>query len=779
MNYNTILPPFKWFVLQNFPYIEDDFDALTNWQLFCKLGKEMNKIIEKCNLTGEQVENLTNAYNELKAYIDNYFENLDVQEEINNKLDEMAEQGVLTDIIAQYLQLAGVLSYDTKADMKAAENLADGSTCYILGESNYNDGKGSYYKVRTITNEDKIDNDNIVALDVSESLIAEKIKDNTDVKVNSNIQLTLLGRKLAKNGITNQIDYDADTHYYTMSQGGCAINENLYAVCYIETNEALKDDNMAKLEIIDLRDGTVQDSVTFEGGHCNKVFYVPETEKLYTVDCYYLDSEVISLTSNIHEFNVNDLSEYTLIEPTITDDNGNAMNHFEYDKVTGKYYAGSLIDSDNTIQVNEIDFETFETKRKFYIEDYKMYNNATSGVIFQNFVINNNRIYVNITGSQLIKIYDMSGNLVEILNLPKNIDSIYRLSELEGFSIYNDRFYCNAWDNINNLRNSINTFFTFSLDENSPKTENEYFSSTLNIYVDKQANVWNPRGSEDLPFNEIYEIQNYLTREELQQTSVTIILKENETVDSYDRFGILPNVNVIIECNNNKISCAVIGKVSLFKPKIYKSNPNDYPLHIQQNGEVKMFEATFEEEFTDNIIISNSGRLVYAGNNQYVLTDKSKKLIDMAFGGELITDLDISQLYFRSANTFLNNNKYKINKNEINSNVIGDYDYNDFMTNNNLNVMSTEFNRFPKIMVEYSFMDSGLRCYKTVNKRDYINISDTNMSDGNTTYLNIYEMTIQFTTTKIKLLHNKSYDVLNKTWDSTTQLMKLQNIWLA
>ena len=106
MNYNTILTPFKWFILENFPYIEDDFDALTNWQMFCKLGKEINKIIEKTNLTGEQVENLTNAFNELKNYIDNYFENLDVQEEINNKLDEMAISGELTEVLSEYLKLS-------------------------------------------------------------------------------------------------------------------------------------------------------------------------------------------------------------------------------------------------------------------------------------------------------------------------------------------------------------------------------------------------------------------------------------------------------------------------------------------------------------------------------------------------------------------------------------------------------------------------------------------------------------------------------------------------
>ena len=64
------LTPFKWFVLQNFPFIDEDFDAITNYQLFCKLGEEINKIINSQNLVGEQVEELTNAFNNLKDYVD-------------------------------------------------------------------------------------------------------------------------------------------------------------------------------------------------------------------------------------------------------------------------------------------------------------------------------------------------------------------------------------------------------------------------------------------------------------------------------------------------------------------------------------------------------------------------------------------------------------------------------------------------------------------------------------------------------------------------------------
>ena len=93
------LSPFKWYVLENFPFIEADFDALTNWQLFCKLGKEINKIINSVNVSGEQVETLTTAFNNLQNYVNNYFDNLDVQEEINNKLDEMIQDGTIANIL--------------------------------------------------------------------------------------------------------------------------------------------------------------------------------------------------------------------------------------------------------------------------------------------------------------------------------------------------------------------------------------------------------------------------------------------------------------------------------------------------------------------------------------------------------------------------------------------------------------------------------------------------------------------------------------------------------
>lgn len=97
------LTPFKWFCLENFPFIEGDFDAINEYHLLCKIVKKINDIIKSENELGTEFEKISNSFIEIKNYVDNYFNNLDVQDEINNKLNEMVLDGSLADIIDQEL----------------------------------------------------------------------------------------------------------------------------------------------------------------------------------------------------------------------------------------------------------------------------------------------------------------------------------------------------------------------------------------------------------------------------------------------------------------------------------------------------------------------------------------------------------------------------------------------------------------------------------------------------------------------------------------------------
>ena len=173
--------------LTNFPYIEQDFDALTDYELLCLVVKYLNDVIDNSNEQNTSITNLYNAFLELQTYmnnsvqeledewnnktseledawtdktteletafnnlqtwINNYFDNLDVQDEIDNKLDEMLEDGVLEQIIEQFLQSTAVWCFNTVADMKQATNLTNGSFAKTIGYYSANDGGSGLYKI--------------------------------------------------------------------------------------------------------------------------------------------------------------------------------------------------------------------------------------------------------------------------------------------------------------------------------------------------------------------------------------------------------------------------------------------------------------------------------------------------------------------------------------------------------------------------------------------------------------------------------------------------------
>ena len=179
---NTI-PNFKRFCMTIGELPTSYLETMTYYEMLVWFTEYMkNTIIPTINNNGLAIEELQDKYIELKSYVDNYFTNLDVQQEINNKLDAMAQSGQLTDIIAQYLGLAGMLVFNNVNDMKQATNLVNGSSCQTLGFHTVGDKGNAFYKVRNITNEDTIDEMTIIALN-NPLLIAELvIEDEMNVK---------------------------------------------------------------------------------------------------------------------------------------------------------------------------------------------------------------------------------------------------------------------------------------------------------------------------------------------------------------------------------------------------------------------------------------------------------------------------------------------------------------------------------------------------------------------------------------------------------------------
>ena len=156
---------FKNYVFKAIPLAFDE--SMSYYETLCALLKKI-KTIE------EVVNNHADVILELEQYVNNYFDNLDVQEEINNKLDQMAEDGTLEELISVYLSSNAIIGFNTIEDLKSNENLVDGSIAKIIGYNTINDGGINTYKIRERNLFDVIDDNNIILL--NNGLVAELIK---------------------------------------------------------------------------------------------------------------------------------------------------------------------------------------------------------------------------------------------------------------------------------------------------------------------------------------------------------------------------------------------------------------------------------------------------------------------------------------------------------------------------------------------------------------------------------------------------------------------------
>lgn len=146
----TFIRPFRHFIMTIGELPTAYVDTMTYYEMLLwfvnYLRKTVIPAIDKNALALKEVQDL---YIELKKYVDDYFDNLDIQDEIDNKLNEMAQDGTLEEIMSTYLNLKAIFCFDTVADMKQATNLVNGSYARTLGFHSINDGGGALYKVKT------------------------------------------------------------------------------------------------------------------------------------------------------------------------------------------------------------------------------------------------------------------------------------------------------------------------------------------------------------------------------------------------------------------------------------------------------------------------------------------------------------------------------------------------------------------------------------------------------------------------------------------------------
>ena len=112
----TDLQPFRFWCQKVLPLVYDD--SLSYYELLCKVVDYLNKTMEDVGVLEGDVTGLHEAYKKLQGYVNEYFSTLDVQEEINNKLDTMSKDGSLSTLLKPIIGNNSLPSFvDSVSDM--------------------------------------------------------------------------------------------------------------------------------------------------------------------------------------------------------------------------------------------------------------------------------------------------------------------------------------------------------------------------------------------------------------------------------------------------------------------------------------------------------------------------------------------------------------------------------------------------------------------------------------------------------------------------------------
>lgn len=124
------LGQFRFWCQKVLPLVYDD--SLSYYELLCKVVNYINETIENMSLMGEDITALHNAYVELEKYVNTYFDNLDVEAEINDKLNLMASDGTLSALLNPIVRSTSIPLF-----VASVSAMTDTSRVYVLSSNGH------------------------------------------------------------------------------------------------------------------------------------------------------------------------------------------------------------------------------------------------------------------------------------------------------------------------------------------------------------------------------------------------------------------------------------------------------------------------------------------------------------------------------------------------------------------------------------------------------------------------------------------------------------------
>lgn len=309
-NVSNPIPPFKFWCQTVIPLVYDD--SLSYYELLCRVTNQLNETINAVNNNGAAVTELQQLYVELKNYVDNYFTSSDFTKLVNDRLDEMAEDGTLTQLLQNIIDDTYIFTFKTYNDM-ISYNLSEGNICRTLGYETVNDGGTALYQI-TNNSSDGIYNTSLTNGKTATKLVEDAtnilsfgIKPTQDISDTINIILSK-EHTLYLNEGTYTIS--VNTKILPRSNQKIIGNNTTIKIAgnyQVEYYNMLNITNVENLLIENITfDGSKANSLNNEGTGGNCIVVGTNTSNIIINNCTFLNSWYDGITIDNYSTNYND-----------------------------------------------------------------------------------------------------------------------------------------------------------------------------------------------------------------------------------------------------------------------------------------------------------------------------------------------------------------------------------------------------------------------------------------------------------------------------------------